>query len=34
MLSSGMQKADMLDPCEEGEEINLHFVFILKAYPC
>lgn len=34
MLSSGMLKANMLDPLEEGEEINLHFVFILKAYSC
>lgn len=31
MLSSGMQKTNMLAPCEEGEEINLHFGFVLKA---
>lgn len=24
----------MLDPCEEREEINLHFVFIQKASSC
>lgn len=31
MLNSEMLKADVLDPCEEGEEITFHVGFIFRG---